>query len=170
MGSALGELAAAGCGRALLASNAIHLAFDQIDPPSPLPLIHIVDGTRDAVAAAGHRRVGLIGTQFVMAASMYPDRFAPAGLEIIVPTELEQEMVHRIYVGELVVGEFREDSRTRLVDLVATMRDRDAIDALVLGGTELPLTLTEPAYAGVPIIDASRIHVDAAIDWLLGGP
>ena len=76
----------------------------------------------------------------------------------------------RIYVGELVVGEFREDSRTRLVDLVATMRDRDVIDALVLGGTELPLTLTEPAYAGVPIVDASRIHVDAAIDWLLGGP
>ena len=76
----------------------------------------------------------------------------------------------RIYVGELVVGEFREDSRTRLVDLVATMRDRDVIDALVLGGTELPLTLTEPAYAGVPILDPSRIHVDAAIDWLLGGP
>ena len=30
--------------------------------------------------------------------------------------------------------------------------------------------LTEPAYAGVPILGSARIHVDAAIEWLLGGP
>ena len=38
----------------------------------------------------------------------------------------------------------------------------------IVGGTELALTLTEPVYAGVPILDTVRIHVDAAIDWLLG--
>lgn len=169
VGAALGELAAAGCGQALLASNAVHLAFDHIDPPSPMPLIHIVEVTREAAVAGGHRRLGLIGTRFVMQSRLYPDRFEPAGLTIVVPTPNEQDAVHGIYVGELVLGEFRDDSRERLVELIAAMRDRDRIDGLILGGTELALTLTEPTYAGVPILNTAQIHVDAAVDWLLGG-
>lgn len=50
------------------------------------------------------------------------------------------------------------------------MRDRDAIDGLILGGTELALILSESDYAGVPILNTTRIHLHAAIDWLLGEP
>jgi len=168
LGAAVGELAAAGCGRALLASNLGHMAFDRIDPPPAIPLIHIVAAARDAAVAAGHRRLGLIGTRFVMQARLYPDRFEPAGVEIVVPNADEQEMVHAIYFGELVRGELRDDSRERLVRLIAAMRDRDAVDGMILGGTELALTLTAPVYAGVPILDTARIHVEAAVDWLIG--
>src|SRR5829696_2242818 len=66
LGAALGELAAAGCGLALIASNASHLGFDHIDPPPSIPLIHIVDAAREAATAAGHRRLGLIGTRMIM--------------------------------------------------------------------------------------------------------
>lgn len=52
------------------------------------------------------------------------------------------------------------------------MRDRDAIDRLILGGTELALILTEAAYPeaaylDVPILNTARIHAEAAVDWLL---
>ena len=167
-GAALAELAAAGCGRALIASNLGHMAFDRIDPPPPMPLIHIVDTARDAAAAAGHRRLGIIGTRFVMQARLYPDRFAAAAIEVIAPAVAEQDQVHAIYFDELVVGDIRDASRDRLVGLIATMRDRDAIDGLILGGTELALILTEPSYAGVPILDTAHLHVEAAVTWLLG--
>ena len=168
VGAALGELAAAGCGRALLASNASHLAFDQIDPPPPIPLIHIVDAARDAASAAGHRRLGIIGTRFVMESRLYPDRFTPAGIEVVLPNEDERAAVHRIYFGELVQGVFRDESRDELVAIVAAMRDRDGIDGVILGGTELALILTEPTAAGVPVLNTAQVHVDAAVDWLLG--
>jgi aspartate racemase len=168
VGATLRELAAAGCGRALLASNAVHLAFEHIDPPSPIPLIHIVDVARDAAVADGHHRLGLIGTRFVMQSPLYTDRFEPAALAIVTPRAGEQETVHHIYVGELVLGQFHAHSRERLIALIATMRDRDEIDGLILGGTELALTLTEPTYADVPILDTARLHVEAAVDWLLG--
>jgi aspartate racemase len=71
-------------------------------------------------------------------------------------------------MGELLQGEFRDDSRQRLVDVIVAMRDRDAIDGVILGGTELALTLTEPSYAGVRILNTAQIHVDVALDWLLG--
>jgi aspartate racemase len=167
-GAALRELAAAGCGRALIASNGGHLAFDHIDPPSPIPLIHIVEAARDAAVAAGHRRLGLIGVRFVVQAPLYPNRFDPVGIEIVRPTADEMDIVHGIYLGELLEGVFRDESRARLVAVIAAMRDRDGIDGLILGGTELGLILTEPTYADVPILNTAQIHVDAAVDWLLG--
>ena len=51
--------------------------------------------------------------------------------------------------------------------LLGWMHD-DSVEAVVLGGTELALILTEPAYVGVPILNTAQIHVDAAIDWLNG--
>jgi aspartate racemase len=166
-GAALGELAAAGCGRALIASNGGHLAFGHIDPPSPVPLIHIVESARDAALAAGRRRLGLLGVRFVVQAPLYPDVFDPVGIEIVRPTTDELDIVHGIYLGELIEGVFRDESRERLVAVIAAMRDRDMIDGLILGGTELALILTEPTYAGVPILNTAQIHVDAAVDWLL---
>jgi aspartate racemase len=50
------------------------------------------------------------------------------------------------------------------------MRDRDTIDGLILGGTELALILTEPSYAGVPMLNTGKIHAEAGVDWLLRGP
>jgi aspartate racemase len=167
-GSALGELAAAGCGLGLIASNACHLAFDYIDPPSPIGLIHIVDAARDHAIATGRRRLGIIGTRYVMQAPLYPDRFEPFGIDIVAPSLDEQDTVHRIYFDELVPGVVRDDSRRQLVAVVEAMRDRDGIDGIVLAGTELALILTEPAYAGVPVLDTAGIHVEAAVDWLLG--
>jgi len=168
LGPAVAALAAAGCQRALLAANATHLAFDQIEPPPSIPLIHIADAARDAAANAGHRRLGLLGTRFVMESDLYPARFAPAGLDVIVPTPAEREFVHGIYFGELVPGIVRDESRAALTAVIAAMRDRDGIDAVILGGTELALILTEPTCAGVPMLNTAQTHVDAAVDWLLG--
>jgi aspartate racemase len=166
-GTAIGELAGAGCGAALIASNACHLAFDQIDPSPPIELIHIVDSALRAAVAAGHRRLGIIGTRYVMGARLYADRFEPAGIEIVAPAREEQDLVHDIYLGELLGGIVDAESRRRLIAVIAAMRDRHGIDGVVLGGTELSITLTEPAYAGVPVLDTSRIHAEAAVDWLL---
>ena len=102
-----------------------------------------------------------------MEAPLYPDRFAAAGMSIVPPTRDEQDYVHEIYLVELVPGVVREATRKRLVSIIATMRDRDAIDGLILGGTELALILDEPEYEGVAMLNTTRIHVHAAIDWLL---
>ena len=167
LGSALRELAAAGCGRALIASNACHLAFDQIDPPPSVPVVHIVDATRDASLAAGHHRLGLLATTFVASSDLYSGRFAAAGLEVITPAAGEQTRVHDIYVNELVAGVIRDESRAALTKQIALMRERDSIDGVILGGTELALILTEPEYEAVPVLNTVEIHVAAAVDWLV---
>ena len=167
LGAAVTALAAAGAGAALLASNASHLAYPEVAARSPLPLIHIVDAARDAALLRGYGRLAIFGTQFVMDSRLYQDRFEPAGLTIVLPEPEDQAYIHEIYLGQLVLGVFRDETRDRLIEILAGLRDREKIDALILGGTELALILTEPTYADVPILNTAKIHVEAAVDWLL---
>ena len=95
--------------------------------------------------------------------------FEAAGIELIRPDEADRGFGHEVYFNELVKGRFSDETRARLVDVVERLKTRHDIDAVILRGTELPLIFREPRYAGVPVLDATGIHVDAAVDRLLGG-
>ena len=169
LSEAVGQLAAAGAEVALLASNASHLAYEAVAERSAIPLIHIVDVTRDAAVKGGHRGLGLFGARFVVESSLYPDRFRGSGINIAIPDEADRAWIGRIYLEELVRGILLPSTRDRLIEIAAELRDRDGIDGLILGGTELALILPESTYADLPILNTAQIHVEAAVDWLLGG-
>jgi aspartate racemase len=54
-----------------------------------------------------------------------------------------------------------------LLEIVQTMKEREQVDGLILGGTELSLILRERTAAGLPVLDTTQIHVDMAVEWLL---
>ena len=161
------RLARAGADFALIAANTPHLVFDQLQQRVSLPLLSIVEATANTAAKAGLRRLALFGTRFTMAAPMFPDAFSRRGLTIVVPNADEQVLIDAKYFGELFVGIILDETRAALLEIVEAMKQRDGVDALILGGTELSLILREPTAAGVPVLDTTQIHVDAAVDRLL---
>jgi aspartate racemase len=163
----LDALAKAGAGVAIVAANTPHMVFDRVKPRAAVPLVSIVEATREAAEAQGLRRLGLLGTRFTLEARYYPDVFAVRGLEIVVPEKLDIEYVHDRYVGELVEGRFLDSTREGLVGVMQRMRDRAGIDGVILGGTELPLILRDVPFA-LPLLDTTHIHVDAVIRAALG--
>jgi aspartate racemase len=54
-----------------------------------------------------------------------------------------------------------------MVAIAARMRDREKIDGLILGGTELPLLLTDDGGLGIPFLDTTKIHAEAAVAHLI---
>ncbi len=161
------RLARAGADFALIAANTPHLVFDEVQQRVRIPLLSIVEATADAAAAAGLRRLALFGTRFTMQAPLFPEAFARREMAIVVPNEDEQAFIHGKYMGELFVGTILDETRAALLEIVEAMKQRDGVDGLILGGTELSLILREPTAAGLPVLDTTQIHVDAAIDWLL---
>lgn len=155
-------LANAGADFGLLAANTPHIIFDEIMRESPLPLISIVEATRDEADRQGFSRVGLLGTRFTMKARFYPEVFARENIQIVVPSDSDQDYVHEKYFRELVNGIFLDETRNELVAIVRRMRDRDHIEAVILGGTELPLILRD-AQLGLPALDTTQIHVRATL-------
>jgi aspartate racemase len=151
----------AGAGVALIAANTPHMVFDAVQAQVSLPLVSIVEVTADAAVAQGLKRLGLLGTRFTMQGEFFPAVFAARGLQIVAPEGGDVDYVHNVYVNELVRGQFLDASRAGLVQVMERLRPR-GIDAVILGGTELPLILRDVPFS-LPLLDTTRIHVDAAL-------
>ena len=67
-------------------------------------------------------------------------------------------------MNELVKGVFLPETRDRLAAIAGDLKARTGMDGLILGGTELPLILRDPTIRGIPVLDTTRIHVDAAME------
>jgi aspartate racemase len=118
----LAVLERAGAALALMAANTPHIVFDDVRRQTGLPLISIVEATRDAAKALGLRRPGLFGTRFTMQGGFYQEVFSRAGMEIVVPAPDEQDVIHHIYMDELVLGDFRPASRERLLAFAEALK------------------------------------------------
>ncbi len=164
---AIQRLAAGGADFAAIAANTPHIVFDQVRARSPIPLISIVEATRDKALALGLKRVGLFGTRFTMQARFYSDVFAAAGLTICAPIDAEQAFIHEKYFDEFVNNIFLPKTRERLLQIVDSMKARDGIEGLILGGTELPLIMRRPEHNGITFLDTTRIHAEAIVEKLL---
>jgi aspartate racemase len=161
------RLARAGADFGLIAANTPHIVFDDIRWQSPIPLISIVEATCEAAKALGLKRLGLLGTRFTMQGRFFLDVFARADIALVVPTPDEQDYVHDKYMGELVNGIFLPETRTRLLEIVDCLRQRERIDGVILGGTELPLLLRDAPPQSIPFLDTTQIHVRAAVAEML---
>lgn len=162
LASEVERLARAGADFALFASNTPHIVFDEVERRSPIPLISIVQATCEAAEAMGLKKVGLFGTRFTMQAGFYSEIFAKAGITVTVPQSEQQAFIHEKYMVELLNNIIRPDTRDRLLAIVRQMKERDGIQALILGGTELPLILKDDGSAGIPFMDTTQIHAQAA--------
>jgi aspartate racemase len=160
----LHRLHRAGAEFGLLAANTPHLVFDDLQRQSPIPLISIVAVTCDAAKTQGLKRVALFGTRFTMTASLYPDVFSKEGIAVVIPEPADQDYIHEKYLGELVNGVFLPETRAGLLAIADRMARQSGIDGVILGGTELPLILREPSHNGVPFLNTTRIHCEAAVN------
>lgn len=161
------KLARAGADFGLLAANTPHIVFDDVNRLSPIPLISIVEATCEAAQALKLKRLGLLGTRYTMQGRFYPEVFSRAGITLVTPDEEEQAYVHDKYFGELVKGIFLPQTRERLLGIVESLKEREGIEGLILGGTELPLILRDDGGRGLPFLDTTEIHVKAAVAQLL---
>jgi len=160
------KLARAGAEVGLYASNTPHIVFDRLQRASPIPLVSIVEAAFAAAKGAHLTRVGLLGTRFTMQGPAYTRVFVPRGITLVVPDERDQAYVHETYMGELVRGDYRAETRAGVLAVMDRLRERDGIDGVILGGTELPLLMGD-ADVGIPMLDTGRIHVEAALNRML---
>ena len=157
------RLGRAGADVALLAANTPHIVFDEIQERAHIPMLSIVEATCDAARQKGLARLALFGTRFTMQGRFYPDVFSKRGIQLIAPAEDDQNYIHEKYMRELVHGHFLDETRSRLLAILDRLIDAQQVQGLILGGTELPLILSDEDYRGIPFLDTTRIHVERAL-------
>lgn len=162
----LERLARAGADVGLLTANSAHIVFDELQRRSSIPLISIVEATREAAEGLGLSRLGLLGIRFTVQGRFYPDVFSKAGISLIVPEKDEQAYIDDKYMNELLNGVFLPETRDQLLTIIDRLARQEHVQGLILAGTELPLILRD-THSEVPFLDTTQIHVKAAINALL---
>jgi len=167
LSSEIDKLDRAGADFAALASNTPHIVFDQLRERSPLPLVSIVESACESVQKRALENVALLGTRYTMQASFYPAVFARAGIRLVTPGAEDQTYIHTKYLGELLNNEFLPETRSGIQQIIDKLRQEEQIEGVILGGTELPLLLTDEHHNGIPLLDTTRIHVGVLLQHLL---
>jgi aspartate racemase len=162
------RLAAAESTFIAMSANTPHIVFDEVASRSPVPMVSIVQVCADEARRRGMRRLLLLGTKFTMEAPFYPAVLARHGIAVVPPGATERSWIHERYVGELLAGDFRDETRRQLLAIVERLRDAQSIDGVILGGTELPLLLRDAVVGGLPALDTTALHVAAIVRRLRG--
>jgi len=164
------RLADGGAAVGLLSANTPHVVFDEVSQKSPIPLVSIVEATCGAAKKLSLKKLGLFGTRFTMQGRFYPKVFSKAEIALVLPDLDEQAYIHDKYMNELVKGIVSPVTRLKLLAIVDRLRaqnrddGKDGIDGLILGGTELTLILGDATDSGIPFLDTTKIHAEAAAE------
>ena len=160
------RLAAAGADFVAMTANTAHIVFDELARRSPVPMMSIVEACAEEAERRGLRRLGLLGTRFTMEAPFYPEVFARRAIGIVPPVEAERLAVHERYVGELLKGDFREETRQRggRADHQAARRRRHRRPHPRRDG--VAAAPAAPEIAGLPALDTTALHVEAIVQRL----
>ena len=156
-----GKLRAAGADFLICPDNTAHQAIDLIIDQSPLPWLHIASEVAAVAKAHGFRRVGVLGTKYLMEGPVYPPKLSAAGIQDEIPSAEERERINRIIFEELVYGRFEERARRYFREAIAKLKLRGC-DAVALSCTEIPLLIGENDSC-LPILDSTRILARAAL-------
>ncbi len=160
------RLEQAGAGALIIAANSMHKVYDEVARAVSVPIIHIAECVGAEMAKLGATNAALIGTRNVMTENFYRRRLVAHGVDLLPPDMANVEMLHAIIYDQLMVGRKTRDAERQLKTLIAR-RAQDGARAIVLACTELELVVDVDANV-LPIFDSSRIHCEAAVDWIMG--
>ena len=160
------KVAAAGADFAICPDNTFHQAFEYLLPKSPIPWLHIANSVAEEAQRQGYKRLGILGTKYLMEGPVYPETLKDFQLERRIPDEVDRLRINDIIFKELVNGIFLESSRLYFNEVTEKLKAQDC-DAVVLGCTEIPL-IVRPDDSPLPTLDSTRLLARAALKKALG--
>ena len=161
------KLAGIGADFLICPDNTIHQAFGYVAPRSPKPWLHIAEVVASDAVGRGFRRVGILGTRWLVDSEVYPEKLAARGLAYVRPSNEERDEVNRIIMDELVYGVFKPQGIAYHQTVMQRMKDAGC-DAVVLGCTEIPLIMSD-ANSPLPTLDSTRLLARAALRRAVDG-
>jgi aspartate racemase len=164
--TALNRLKDAGAEFAAILANTPHNAYHRIRDASPLEILTIMDATAAALKRDRRRTVALFGTKATMEFGFFQKHFAAIGIETRVPESSQRRELDRIIWEELSHGAIQSSSRDAVKTMITEL-DRQGVEAVILGCTELCLLIKE-TDTPLPLYDTTRIHADAILEFALG--
>ena len=161
------RLEQAGATALLIGANSMHKVYDEVAGAVSIPVLHIAECVGERMAKDGVKKAALIGPRNVMVEGFYRKKLISRDIELLPPEMTFVEALDRIIYDELILGKATRQAERELKTIIVELQ-RAGAQAIVLGCTELEMVVDVDANV-LPIYDCTRIHAEAAADWILTG-
>lgn len=142
-----------GCDHIVIPCNSAHFWYDDMAKMG-VPITHIVDSIADELRALQleNATIGIMGTQGTIEYGIYQSRLEQQGWKCIVPDRAEMDFFVQPAI-DLIKADKIVESQVLLMKVIHSLIDRGA-KAIVLGCTELPLSIDITSEEGIPIVNS----------------
>ncbi len=147
--------------------NTIHQAFSFIVERSPIPWLHIGKEVAKIAELNNYRKLGILGTKFLMEGPVYPDVLEERDISFCIPSSEQRIRINAIIFSELVYGIINDESKKIFLHVIDELRS-EGCDSVILGCTEIPLIVL-PGESSLPLLDSTRILARAALKYAVEG-
>ena len=150
-----------GCDLIAIPCNTAHFWYSELSRLN-VKIIHIVDSVADALRAVNVTgTIGVMGTHATVELGLYQYMLNKSGWDCITPTKEEMNNLVQPAIDLIKSGNI-EEAHPMLMTVVKSLIDRGA-KAVVLGCTEIPLSIKEVDESGIPLINSIDSLVKVAI-------
>ena len=160
------RLKGAGADAVAVTSLGGHFCISEFETVSPLPVINAIPVIDAYLGASGYKRIGLIGTRFVMQSGIYG---GVSSVDFVTPQGDDMDAVHAAYLGIAMPVVPNQDDCAYLFEAGRRLVEDHVAEAVFLGGTDLFLAF-EGRDCGYPVIDAAEVHIKALAQASMGAP
>ena len=165
LGRAAQGLESAGADFLLICTNTMHKVAPQIASMLHIPIVHIAAATADELEKHHIRKVGLLGTKYTMTETFYKQVLIDRGIDVVIPSAEDIEVVNDVIFRELCLGKIKDDSRRAFQKIIDSLAQQGA-EGVILGCTEIGL-LIRPADSSLSVFDTTLIHAKRAAELAL---
>lgn len=161
------RLARAGADFLICPDNTIHQALDLVEHRAPRPWLHIAREVACEAKRNHFKRLGVLGTRYLMEGPVYPQQLQAAGIEHRIPNSVQREKINHIIFDELVNAQFLPTSQAYFGEVIQSLK-AEGCDGVVLGCTEIPL-IVNAETSSLPPLDSTRLLARAALRKAVNG-
>jgi aspartate racemase len=160
LATAIKSLEKSGAEFILIAANSPHAVFDVLKKTASVPLLSIVEITAAEAKKLKMKKLLLIGIKHTMQSPFYRDVFAKYGMEVITPSEKEQEDINTVIFKEFVLGIYKNTTRNILLEII----NKYDVNGVILGCTELSLAINQEDTK-TRLLNTLELHALAALNY-----
>lgn len=142
----------AGCTSIAMVCNTGHILFPDLSRASRGKMISLIESVRDRVSQRKMKRVGLLATKTTIQSKIFNKAFDGTGIQLINPDIKTLELCEEAIRG-VIANEDLKKIRKSLNKQVEQFIQKERLDGIILGCTELPLVFPQKPKNFIDCLD-----------------
>lgn len=137
-----------GCGVIGMVCNTGHILYKDLAKQSETEFVSMIDLVAREAQRRNLKRVGILSTQTTIKTGLYKKALKNLDIGSINEDE-NMQLIHETIIKQVVAGKVSDSQRDLLEDMTRRFIDKEELDGVILGCTELPLVFPKDKFENV---------------------